>query len=77
MSPYVRKTAVMSCVKLHLYHPGALADSDIVNTLYTMLRDRDPQATPPSPRAKRPPAPPPPALRSSSRAPTSSRTICR
>lgn len=40
----MRKTAVMSCVKLHLYHPEALKDSDIVNTLYTMLRDRDPQA---------------------------------
>jgi len=42
-SPYVRKTAVMSCVKLHLFAPEALKDSDIVNTLYTMLRDRDAQ----------------------------------
>ena len=42
--PYVRKTAVMSCLKLHTYSPDALKDSDIVNTLYTMLRDRDPQA---------------------------------
>jgi len=47
-SPYVRKTAVMSCVKLHLFEPEALKDSDIVNTLYTMLRDRDPQASAPA-----------------------------
>ena len=40
-SPYVRKTAVMSCVRLHLFDPDALRDTDIVNTLYAMLRDRD------------------------------------
>ena len=39
----MRKTAVMSCVKLHRFEPLALSDTEIVNTLYTMLRDRDPQ----------------------------------
>ena len=42
-SPYVRKTAVMGCVKLHLLCPDAITHSDLVDTLYTMLRDRDPQ----------------------------------
>ena len=43
-SAYVRKTAVLSCVKMHFYSPETLASSDIVNNLYNMLRDRDPQA---------------------------------
>jgi len=42
-SAYVRKTAVLSCVKMHLFSPEALASSDIVNMLYAMLRDRDAQ----------------------------------
>lgn len=42
-SPYVRKTAVMACVKLHRMSPEALVAGDTVNTLYNMLRDRDPQ----------------------------------
>ena len=42
-SPYVRKTAVMGCVKLHLLCPDAITHSDLVDTLYTMLRDRDAQ----------------------------------
>ena len=41
-SPYVRKTAVLSCLKMHNYSAAALASSDMVNQLYTMLRDRDP-----------------------------------
>ena len=43
MSPYVRKTAVMACVKLHRLAPDSIVDGDIVNKLYDMLRDRDPQ----------------------------------
>ena len=39
-SPYVRKTAVMGCLKLYHISPGSLEDS-IVDTLYQMLRDRD------------------------------------
>ena len=42
-SPYVRKTAVMACVKLHRLQPEALVENDVVNTLYNMLRDRDAQ----------------------------------
>ena len=40
-SPYVRKTAVMACVKLQRLAPEALVEADAVNTLYNMLRDRD------------------------------------
>ena len=42
-SPYVRKTAVMACVKLHRLAPEALVEADVVNVLYNMLRDRDAQ----------------------------------
>ena len=42
-NPYVRKTAVMGCVKLHLLSPEHVTEYDIVNTLYNMLRDRDAQ----------------------------------
>ena len=42
-SPYVRKTAVLGCVKLHRLAPGSLAEHDLVNGLYSMLRDRDAQ----------------------------------
>jgi len=42
-SPYVRKTAVMACVKLHRLQPDTLVQHDVVNTLYNMLRDRDAQ----------------------------------
>jgi len=42
-SPYVRKTAVMACIKLHRLAPEALVQGDVVNTLYNMLRDRDAQ----------------------------------
>ena len=42
-SPYVRKTAVIACVKLHRLQPEALVQNDAVNTLYNMLRDRDAQ----------------------------------
>ena len=38
-SPYVRKTAVMACVKLHRLAPEVLIDADVVNTLYSMLRE--------------------------------------
>ena len=40
-SPYVRKTAVIACIKLHRLAPEALVQNDAVNTLYNMLRDRD------------------------------------
>ena len=43
MSPYVRKTAVMACIKLHRLAPEALVQADTVNTLYNMIRDRDAQ----------------------------------
>ena len=43
MSPYVRKTAVMACIKLHRLAPEMITDLDVVNKLYDMLRDRDPQ----------------------------------
>lgn len=45
-SPYVRKTAVMACVKLHHLSPESVTDGDFINTLYNMLRDRDPQECP-------------------------------
>ena len=43
MSPYVRKTAVIACIKLQRLAPEALVQGDTVNTLYNMLRDRDAQ----------------------------------
>ena len=42
-SPYVRKTAVIGCIKLFLVSPEAVTSTDLVDTLYKMLRDRDPQ----------------------------------
>lgn len=42
-SPYVRKTAVISCVKLHILSPETAKSANMVDTLYGMLRDRDPQ----------------------------------
>ena len=42
-SPYVRKTAVMSCVKLHILSAETAKDANFVDTLYNMLRDRDAQ----------------------------------
>ena len=43
MSAYVRKTAVMACIKLHRLDADAVVQLDVVNTLYNMLRDRDAQ----------------------------------
>lgn len=42
-SPYVRKTAVLGIVKLHHLAPHVVQEADMVDTLYTMLRDRDAQ----------------------------------
>lgn len=50
-SPYVRKTAVMACVKLHHLSPETVKGADLVNTLYAMLRDRDAQECMSDPRA--------------------------
>ena len=40
-SPYVRKTAVIGVIKLAMVAPECAAE--LVDTLYKMLRDRDPQ----------------------------------
>ena len=40
-SPYVRKTAVMGCVKLYYTSAQVIHDGNIPDTLYAMLRDRD------------------------------------
>lgn len=41
-SPYVRKTAVLGCLKLFHLSPPRIRDSGVVNRLYELLRDRDP-----------------------------------
>ena len=56
-SPYVRKTAVIGVIKLAMVAPECAAE--LVDTLYKMIRDRDPQvvATPnPYPRWWRTPS---------------------
>ena len=40
-SPYVRKTAVIGVIKLAMVAPECAAE--LVDTLYKMIRDRDPQ----------------------------------
>ncbi len=42
-SPYVRKTAVLGCVKLFYVSESALHECHLVDTLHGMLHDRDPQ----------------------------------
>lgn len=41
-SPYVRRTAVMGCLKVFYMAPEFLSELNIVDTLYRMLRDKDP-----------------------------------
>lgn len=41
-SPYVRKTGVVGILKLHHLAPAMVAENDMTDTLYAMLRDRDP-----------------------------------
>eukprot|EP00164_Ancoracysta_twista_P001705 GFYU01002235.1.p1 GENE.GFYU01002235.1~~GFYU01002235.1.p1 ORF type:complete len:611 (-),score=160.67 GFYU01002235.1:77-1909(-) len=42
-SPYVRKTAVMGVLKLFHLSRNAVKETDMMDTLYNMIRDRDPQ----------------------------------
>ncbi|XP_065834378.1 uncharacterized protein [Oscarella lobularis] len=42
-SGYVRKTAVMGCLKLFHLTPGIIQELNLVDRLYAMLRDSDPQ----------------------------------
>lgn len=39
---YVRKTAIMGCVKLYFIQADAVKESDIVDSLYKMIKDNDP-----------------------------------
>ena len=39
----MRKTAVIGCIKLAMVSHDAVFGTDLVDTLYKMLRDRDPQ----------------------------------
>lgn len=41
-SPYVRKTAVTGVLKIYHIDSSTIKDSDFVDTLYNMIRDRDP-----------------------------------
>ena len=42
-SPYVRKTAVLSVVKLHKIDPKTAESEKFAERLYSMIRDKDPQ----------------------------------
>lgn len=42
-SGYVRAVAVMGVLKVWHLSPEVVKDSDLVDTLYSMIRDRDPQ----------------------------------
>ena len=42
-SAYVRRTAVMGIVKIFYVAPEFVAELNLVDVLYQMLRDRDPQ----------------------------------
>ena len=42
-SPYVRKTGVLGILKVYALAPDTIRDSDMVDTMYNMIRDRDPQ----------------------------------
>ncbi|XP_033102872.1 AP-4 complex subunit beta-1-like [Anneissia japonica] len=41
-SAYVKRIAVNACAKLHNQHPQFTQDNNIVDTLYGMIRDKDP-----------------------------------
>ena len=40
-SPYVRRTSVIGVSKLFSYSPDAVKNSDLIDVLYNMLKDRD------------------------------------
>lgn len=42
-SAYVRKTGVIGILKVHSLNPALIKESDLIDTLYNMIRDRDPQ----------------------------------
>jgi len=42
-SAYVRKTGVIGILKVYSLNPEIIKDSDMIDTLYNMIRDRDPQ----------------------------------
>lgn len=42
-SAYVRKTGVIGILKVHSLNPDLIKESDMIDTLYNMIRDRDPQ----------------------------------
>lgn len=42
-SSYVRKTGVIGILKVHSLNPELIKESDMIDTLYNMIRDRDPQ----------------------------------
>uniref|UniRef100_A0A0G4H631 Beta-adaptin appendage C-terminal subdomain domain-containing protein n=1 Tax=Chromera velia CCMP2878 TaxID=1169474 RepID=A0A0G4H631_9ALVE len=44
-NPYVRKTAVMGVVKLFRIAPSATRESDLIQSLYTMVNDGDPMVS--------------------------------
>lgn len=41
-SAYVRRTAVMACIKIHQVSPELIVDHGLINQLYGMIRDPDP-----------------------------------
>ncbi len=41
-SAYVRRVAVMSCIKIHQLTPDVIHEHDIIDQLYSMVRDPDP-----------------------------------
>lgn len=42
-SPYVRRNGVMGILKVFSLAPDTIRDSDLIDTMYNMIRDRDPQ----------------------------------
>jgi vesicle coat complex subunit len=41
VSPYVRKTAVMGVLKVYTLSPETVKESDFIDQLYTMIKDKD------------------------------------
>ncbi|KAL4481626.1 hypothetical protein ABPG74_007715 [Tetrahymena malaccensis] len=41
IDPYVRKTAIMGCVKVFYMNPEAIKNKEIIDTLYKMIKDPD------------------------------------
>ena len=41
MDGYVRKTAIMGCLKVYYIQPESVRESDIVDSLYKMIKDND------------------------------------